>query len=96
MDADIRVSVDFWDLPKTIKLTRRLGLEGPRSLQILWMWVTRHRPDGLLSDMDVEDIEIAAKWDGEEGKFVEQLVGMGLMDETDDGYRIKLKGAPDA
>lgn len=86
MNADIRVSVDFWDHPKTIKLTRRLGLEGPRSLQILWMWVARHRPDGLLSDMDAEDIEIAAKWDGEEGKFVEQLVGIGWLDEVDDGY----------
>ena len=86
MNTDIRLSVDFWSHPKTIKLKRKLGLEGPVSLQILWSWAAKNRPEGDLSDMDDEDIEIAADWDGEEGKFVSTLVDLRWLDRTDTGY----------
>jgi hypothetical protein len=59
---DIRLSIGFWDHPKTGRLIRRLGLQGAISLQILWLWSTQHRPDGVLSGLDAEDIEFAARW----------------------------------
>ena len=59
---DIRVNVDFFQHPKTIKLQRRLGLGGVTALLQLWMWAAKNRPDGELRDMDEEDIEIAAGW----------------------------------
>ena len=40
MNTDIRLSVGFWQHPKTKKTVRRLGLEGIRSLQVLWLWST--------------------------------------------------------
>ena len=60
--SDIRLSVDFFQHPKTIKLERRLGIEGVKALLSLWMWDAQNRPDGVLSGMDPEDIEIAAGW----------------------------------
>lgn len=87
MNSDIRLSVGFWQHPKTKKTARRLGLEGIRSLQILWAWAAVNRPDGNLSGMDWEDIELAADWQGEEQKFFDTCLGMWI-DETSDGYAL--------
>ena len=57
MNTDIRLSIGFWQHPKTRKTAKRLGLEGVRSLQILWLWAAINRPDGILSGMDWEDRE---------------------------------------
>lgn len=80
MNSDIRLSVGFWEHPKTVKLTRRLGLDGVRSLQILWLWATQNRPDGVLSGMDAEDIEIAAKWNGESTALYSVLTELRFVD----------------
>ena len=83
MNTDIRLSVGFWQHPKTKKLTRRLGLEAVRSLQILWLWCAVNRPGGQLSGMDNEDIELAADWQGEENAFVTALCSIGFLDGSD-------------
>ena len=87
MNTDIRLSVVFWQHPKTKKTVRRLGLEGIRSLQVLWLWAAQNRPDGSLSGMDGEDIELAADWQGEEGAFFALCLGMWI-DETPEGYTL--------
>ena len=46
MNADIRISVGFPNHPKTVKLERRLGFQGIRSLLALWTWAAQNRPDG--------------------------------------------------
>ena len=74
MADDIRLSTNFWRHPKTVKLIRKGGLDAVRSLQILWCFCAQERTDGLLHGMDADDIEIAADWQGEPGKFVELLV----------------------
>jgi len=84
MNTDIRLSVGFWEHPKTVKLIRRLGLEGVRSLQILWLWATQNRSNGVLSGMDAEDIEIAAKWEGEPTALYRVLTELGFVDLIDD------------
>ena len=86
--TDIRLDVEFFDHPKTRKLIRRTGLEGVIALQRLWMWCAKNRPDGNLSGMDMEDIALAAHWDGEESEenFVQALVALHWIDETPDGY----------
>jgi len=89
-----------------VKLERRLGLEGVKSLQILWMWVAENRPSGDLRGSDEtltnfndrsttvkrkfneEDIEIAARWNGDENRFIDTLVDLGWVDKTDTGYVI--------
>ena len=85
MNSDIRLAVGFWQHPKTKKTARRLGLEGIRSLQILWLWAAQNRANGNLSGMDWEDIELAADWQGEERTFFDHCLGMWI-DETPEGY----------
>jgi len=80
MNSDIRVSVSFLDHPKTIKLRRRLGWEGFESLLRLWFWAAQHRPNGILSDLSDEDIEIAARWVGDQGMLVALLVELRFLD----------------
>ena len=84
MNTDIRISVDFPAHHKTLKLIRRLGDSAPWALVRLWLYVAKHCPDGVLSGMDHEDIEIAAGWNGEEGTFVPALVDIRWLDLTDD------------
>lgn len=80
MNTDIRLSVGFWIHPKSVKLERRLGLQGIKSLLVLWTWTAQFRPNGHLSEMSVEDIEIAAGWNGDPGKFVEVATELKLLD----------------
>jgi hypothetical protein len=84
MNTDIRLSVGFWTHPKTKKLERHLGLEGIRSLQILWCWAAQNRPDGNLSGYDPDGIEGIADWEGESGAFYSAIIGKWL-DVRDDG-----------
>lgn len=87
MNTDIRLSTGFWQHPKTRKLSRRLGLEGVRSLQILWAWTAQNRPDGDLSGMDWEDIELAADWQGDERAFFDYCLGTWIDENPGgDGY----------
>lgn len=88
MNSDIRLAVGFPDHPKTVKLERRLGLQAVMSLIRLWLWAAQHRPGGVLSDMDMEDVEIAARWGGEIGVFADALLGLRFLD--DDGGTLLL------
>lgn len=85
MADDIRFSVNFWQHPKTIKLTRKGGLEAVRSLQILWCFCAQERTDGILSGMDIDDIEIAADWRGEPGRLIELLLNGNWLEHLQDG-----------
>jgi hypothetical protein len=88
MNTDFRLSIDFWQHPKTKKLARRAGLEGVRSLQILWAWAACNRPSGSLTGMDNEDIELAADWNGEAGALVKALDELRWLDSTENGYAL--------
>lgn len=73
MNEDIRISLDFWDHHKTIRLKKRLGYEGIEALTRLWFYAAKYRPDGHLTNMNNEDIAIAAHWNGDPDKFVAAL-----------------------
>ncbi len=85
MNTDIRLSTEFFRHPKTLKLKRRLGLEGIISLQQLWIWVAQSRPTGSLAGLDMEDIALAAGWEGDEQTFVQTLITLRWLDEGEDG-----------
>ena len=84
MNTDIRISVEFWGHHKTKKLIARLGLEAVRSLQVLWCWAARNRPDGILKNMDDEDIELVAEWTGEPKAFISTCQQIGWIDADAD------------
>lgn len=85
MNKDIRLLVTFFDHPKTVKLQRRLGDGAVLALQRLWCFAAQHKPDGNLCGMDAEDIEIAARWQGETGAFVAALTDLRWLDRAEDG-----------
>jgi hypothetical protein len=79
------------DHPKLIKVARDLCIPKVYAyghLCSLWAWALRMAPDGDLSSFDVDDIEIGAEWDGEQGAFVGALVARGLIDRSDAGLMI--------
>lgn len=82
---DIRIDVDFFQHSKTRKLQRRHGPEAVLALINLWTWAAKQKPDGRLSGMDEEDIELASNWNGGPG-FVGSLVELHFIDEEEDGY----------
>lgn len=88
MNIDIRLSLDFFDHPKSKKLKKRLGLEGVMALLKLWAWTAGNRPGGMLTGLDVEAVELAADWDGEDGTFVSTLLDLRLLDDADGTFAI--------
>jgi hypothetical protein len=83
MADDARISTAFPRHPKTVKLQRRLGAAGCWSLVCLFLWVADNRPDGDLSGMSDEDLEIAAGWSGDQNSFVATLCEVGFLDGRD-------------
>lgn len=86
MNTDIRIAIDFWQHHKTKKLIRRVGIEGARSLQILWSWAAGNRSNGVLLGMDEDDIEFVSDWNGEAGAFVKALVDLHWIDTEEGCY----------
>jgi hypothetical protein len=77
MNKDFRLQVSFVDHPKTIKLNRKGAL---LNLLKLWTWAAMNRPEGKLTGMSIDDIEIVSGWQKEEGKFVDLLLEIGFLD----------------
>ena len=89
MPDDFRVAVDVADHPKTVKMTNRLGEGSFLSLLRLWGFTAKYRPKGVLQGMNIEDIEIAAKWTGETGRFVAVLLEVKFLDKLKNNlYRV--------
>ena len=87
MNTDIRLSTEFFRHPKTRKLKKRLGLDGVVALLQLWVWCAQNRPSGVMSGLDMEDVALAACWDGEDTEevFVQTLIDLRWLDVLDDG-----------
>jgi hypothetical protein len=88
MSSDIRLSTDFRDHPKVVKLHKLLGEAGISSLVTLWAWTRKYRSKGTFAGMDALDIEIGARWPGENGLFVKALVDLVLLDFDGEVYSI--------
>ena len=88
MNADIRLKVTFPNHHKIKKLYRRLGPQGPLSLIYLWLYVAENKPNGVLSGMDEEDIELAAQWNGDAGVMLVALLDLCLLHKQADAYSV--------
>lgn len=86
MADDARISTGFPDHPKTLKVIKRLGLAGGWSLLRLLLWTASERHTGDLAGLSDEDIELAARWEGDGGALVEALIVVGYL-EGDEGAR---------
>jgi hypothetical protein len=88
MAYDARISSALSGHPKTRKLKKRLGIPGCWSLVVMIAWAAEYRWDGNLSDLSDEDLEMAAEWEGEPGKFVKALSEVGYLDGESGSYLI--------
>jgi len=89
MNSDIRLSCSFPEHYKTKKLIAMAGHGAPFSLICLWIYAARNKPSGFLNNMDEFDIEIAANWHGESGKFFEALLKCKFLINENNGFYIK-------
>jgi hypothetical protein len=88
MKSDIRLSTDFRDHPKIVRLQKVLGDAGICALVTLWAWVRKYRPKGILTGMDIDDIENGAKWSGQSGLFVRTIIELKLLDLNGNTYTV--------
>lgn len=85
---DARISVALPSHPKTKKLIKKAGTDAAWRLICLFLWAAQNRPDGVLSGMSEEDIELAVDWSGDDGALVQALVGSGFLEEEGGEYII--------
>lgn len=85
---DARISVALPSHPKTKKLIKTAGTDAAWRLVCLFLWAAQNRPDGILSGMDAEDIELSVDWPGDDGAFVSALLRVGFLEESEGGYVI--------
>lgn len=89
MSNDFRIEPGFVDHHKTVRLRKLAGDDAVFCLMRLWGFAGQYRHKGVLSRMNVKDIEIAAKWTGEVGDLVSALVEAGFLNKLKNGlYRL--------
>lgn len=88
MADDCRFSTAFPHHPKTVKLIRRLQEAAAWAWVCLLLWVADNRPDGNLTGLSGEDLEIAAGWNGESGTLISTLVDVRFLDGEPGAYTV--------
>ncbi len=86
MSNDARLNTGILQHPKSKKLNRKFGPQGPLSFIALILWAAANRPDGDLAGMDADDIELAIDWPLDPGIFFEALIQLRLLDEIEPGH----------
>jgi hypothetical protein len=82
IDVDFRIKVGLYSHPKFLRLIAELGPAAGMSLHMLWAFAAANRRDGELSGLMSRDVELAARWAGEPGKFVETLLKLKWLTRT--------------
>lgn len=87
MNIYYRVKIGFFNELKTKKLKRRLGIESVIAILKLWGYAAEFRPDGNLSGMTDEDIELSVGWD-DARPLMPTLAALGFVDGSNGEYRL--------
>lgn len=85
----LQIDEGFLSHPKTLRFCRALNDHaGAIYLMRLWTWAIRSAPDGDLSGLHPEDVEIAVRWmsNGREGHCYKSLVECGFLDVDENGH----------
>jgi len=84
----LRIDTTYFNHFKIKKLMKLLGAEGVVAHLALLCYVADAKPRGKLTGMTVEDIAIAAGWDGDAMLFIHALVSLRLLDKRGKFYGI--------
>jgi hypothetical protein len=82
---DIRVAIDMDHNPKVRRLILELGPEAAWTLVRLWLYTARHRPDGVLTGIAVEEIEPLVGWKRRRGRLIDALERLGFIEVNGTG-----------
>ncbi len=88
MNTDARLSLGFPHHQKTKKLERRFGAPGPWAFVKLILWASQNHPDGDLTGVSDEDIEIAVDWNPALGSLVVTLAEVKFLDGAEGERRV--------
>lgn len=91
MDEWMPLYLTVFDHPKTVRMSRLLGISGVTlvgHLAALWAYCRRYAPNGSLASLGEDVIEAAARWEGERGAFVMAATDAGFFDEGGDGLSL--------
>lgn len=80
-----RLKIGFFSSLKILKLKRRLGADGVLAWIQLLSFAADFKPDGDLSDLEVEEVAVVAGYQGDSVIFVETLLDIRLLDGSTDG-----------
>lgn len=86
--TDLRIKTNILDHHKFKRLIAEIGEKGFVQYFKLICWVADNRPKGILSNMDIGDIEMHATWDGEKGEFINLLSKLKLIDKTKNWWKL--------
>jgi hypothetical protein len=87
MNSDFRISVSLVNHPKIKKLMRRCGDIAFYNLICFWSYVAQNKPNGDITGLDPDDIEIAACWSGQCSELYQAMLDLCLI-EIVDGKRV--------
>lgn len=77
--------------PKFRRLVRALDVPAVQvvgHLTLFWSWTLEYAPGGNLEKFYNGDIEDAAQWAGDSGRFVEAMIEAGFIDVRDDAMHV--------
>lgn len=86
MPEDIRLPTNMMTHPKFRKLKRQLGAEGCLAWIALLCWIAENKPDGNLSGLSSEDLEMVVDWAGSKS-LVKALAELKLLDGKPGSFR---------
>jgi hypothetical protein len=81
--VDFRITDDFADNPKVERLVRMLDESAIRALLRVFGYTARNRPDGNLTGLTGDDIEIIARWSPRrKGRLIAALVELNFLEQN--------------
>lgn len=82
----LEIDDGFLEHPKTLRFCRVVREPcGAVYLMRLWTWATKSAPDGDLTGLEPEDVELPLRWSGEPGACFAALVACGFIDVDPNG-----------
>ena len=82
MNKDIRIATNCLDHPKIRKLQKRLGPEAVLGLIRIWCYAGTVAFDGVLKDLDAEDIGHIAHWGNDPEYLINTLLELKLLERN--------------
>jgi hypothetical protein len=82
----VQVDINFFNSKKVIKGARILGITSMQfgsHMIALWAWSMTNAKDGILNDLEAEDIATASGYSEDAEKFLQTIIRVGFVDKSE-------------